>query len=323
MHCPYTRLRSAAAAAATLALAGVGCATAATAAPAAALSRSAAVAAKPAATSASRGTVIAAVQGPFGRMLVVGSGAFAGFALYVITSDYKGHYGCTTEVMTIFGHSGSCTGASDDASAEWPAITTVGKPVAGPGVNAKLLGSVVRAHVGRQITYAGHPLYLFDQSPGQVGGEDWDEPSLPPWHGVWTVLSPSGHLQPWPGMLTVTKIGRREVLAALMETGVGFLAFPVYAYSKDGRRSSACSGSCARAWPPLITSGRPGLSAGLRASRLATFGRSGGLTQVTYEGHPLYLYSNEGIQATSSGYRATGSGNGITANGGTFTLITL
>jgi predicted lipoprotein with Yx(FWY)xxD motif len=319
MHCTYTRLRSAAAVAATLALVGIGGATAATAAPAAGLSKSVATAA----TSASRGTVISAVQGPFGRMLVVGSGAYAGFTLYVITSDYNGHYGCTTKVMTIFGHAGSCAGASGDASAEWPAITTVGPPVAGPGVNAKLLGSVVRAHVGRQITYAGHPLYLFDQSPGQVGGEDWDEPSLPPWHGVWTVLSPSGHLQPSPGMLTVTKIGQREVLAALMETGVGVLAFPVYAYSRDGRRSSACNGSCARAWPPVITSGLPGLSAGLKASRLATFGRPGAITQVTYEGHPLYLYSNEGMQATSSGYRATGSGNGIKVNGGTFTLITL
>jgi predicted lipoprotein with Yx(FWY)xxD motif len=308
MHRSYIRVRSVAAAAATLALAGVGCAAAAAATPA---------------DSASRGTVVSSLQGPFGRMLVVGSGAYAGFTLYVITSDDKGHYGCTTKVMTIFGHTGSCTGASDDASAEWPAITTVGKPVAGPGVNARLLGSVVRAHVGRQITYAGHPLYLFDQAPGQVSGEDWDEPSLPPWHGVWTVVSPSGHLQPWPGMLTVTKIGRRYVLAALMQTGVGFLAFPVYAYSKDGRRSSACTGSCATAWPPLITSALPGLSAGLKAGRLATFARPGGTTQVSFEGHPLYLYSNEGIESTSSGYRATGNGNGIRVNGGTLTLITL
>jgi predicted lipoprotein with Yx(FWY)xxD motif len=224
--------------------------------------------------------------------------------------------------MTIFGHTGTCTGASDDASAEWPAITTVGKPVAGPGVNARLLGSVVRAHVGRQVTYAGHPLYLFDQAPGQVSGEDWDEPSLPPWHGVWTVLSPSGRTQPWPGMLTVTTIGRHQVLAALMQTLIGFVAFPVYAYSKDGRRSSACTGSCARAWPPVITSGQPGLSAGLKSGRLGTFVRSGGTIQVTYNGQPLYLYSNEGITRTSAGYRPTGNGNGVKVGGGKFTLIT-
>jgi predicted lipoprotein with Yx(FWY)xxD motif len=270
---------------------------------------------------AQAGTVITAVQGPFGRMLVVGSGPYKGFTLYAITSDHGTSYGCTTTVMTVLGHTGSCTGPSNDANAEWPAITTVGKPVAGPGVKAALLGSVVRAKVGRQVTYAGHPLYLFDQAPGQVTGEGWDEPALPPWHGVWWVVSPSGRPQPWPEMLTVTTVGKRRVLAALMQTAIGFLPFPVYSYSKDGKRTSRCNGACARAWPPVITSGRPGLAAGLSPGRLSVLRRSGGLIQASYRGRPLYLFAYEAIAPTATGYAAAGNGNGIKFSGGVFSLV--
>jgi predicted lipoprotein with Yx(FWY)xxD motif len=301
--------------AATLAVAAIGSSAAI-----AAVAAAPAATAAPAAAKTGTGTVISAVDGPFGRMLVVGSGTYQGFTLYAITSDYSGHFGCTTKVQSILGHNGSCTGPSDDQNAEWPAITTTGSPVAGPGVSAKLLGSVYRKGVGHQVTYAGHPLYLFDNGPGEVTGEAWDEPSLPPWHGVWYVVSPSGRFQPWPGMLTTTVIGGHEVLAALMETGIGFEPFPVYSYSKDTRGSSACHGACARAWPPVLTSGQPGLAGGLRAGRLHVISR-GDYLQVTYCGHPLYLFANEGIAPTATGYAATGSGNGLVVNGGTFSLV--
>jgi hypothetical protein len=48
-----------------------------------------------------------------------------------------------------------------------PAITTNGKPIAGPGVSRALLGRVYRKGVSWQVTYAGHPLYLFDQGPAR------------------------------------------------------------------------------------------------------------------------------------------------------------
>jgi len=48
-----------------------------------------------------------------------------------------------------------------------------------------------RKGVGWQVTYAGHPLYLFDQQPGAVTGEGWFEPGLPPWHGIWWLMSPA------------------------------------------------------------------------------------------------------------------------------------
>jgi hypothetical protein len=50
----------------------------------------------------------------------------------------------------------------------------------GPGVSQGLLGRVYRKGIGWQVTYAGHPLYLFDDAPGAVTGEGWNEPGLPP-----------------------------------------------------------------------------------------------------------------------------------------------
>ncbi|MGA3155772.1 MAG: hypothetical protein ABSD40_25740 [Streptosporangiaceae bacterium] len=279
---------------------------------------SAATATTPAAATA--GTVIATAVTPFGRALVVGSGKYAGYSLYVITSDHGHSFGCTATPVTTPVGKLLCTGPSNDKNAEWPAITTIGRPIAGPGVSARLLGTVRRARVGVQITYAGHPLYLFDQGPGQVTGEGWDEPSLPPWHGVWSLLAPSGQALPWVGTLTTTKIGHRTVLATPMFTGVGWINFPVYSYSRDTRYRSYCTGACARAWPLVLTSGIPGVSLGLSPGWVGTLPTAEGI-QVSYRGRPLYLFAYEGLTKTATGYAATGNGNGIRVSGGTFRLI--
>jgi predicted lipoprotein with Yx(FWY)xxD motif len=267
-----------------------------------------------------KGTVITTAVTPFGKALVVGSGKYAGFSLYFITSDHGTSFGCTaTPVKTPVGTL-LCTGPSNDANAEWPAITTTGKPVAAGGVSQKLLGTVTRKHVGVQITYAGHPLYLFDSGPGQVIGEGWDEPSLPPWHGVWDLIQPSGLALPWSGTLTTTTIGGKEVLATPMLTGVGWINFPVYTYSKDSSSKSTCTSACARYFPPVLTSGTPGVSGGASERKVGTLWSAEGL-QVKYNGKPLYLFSLEGLAPTSTGYGATGSGNGVKYNGGTFKLV--
>ena len=90
-----------------------------------------------------KGTEISVANTVFGPALVVGSGPFKGFTLYFISSDNAPHsYGCTPgATKTVVGPI-TCTGPSNDHNAEWPAITTNGKPVAGPGVSANWLGTV-------------------------------------------------------------------------------------------------------------------------------------------------------------------------------------
>ena len=269
------------------------------------------------------GTVITTREGPFGTMLIVGSGKFAGYSLYLITGDSPTAYACTATVdKSLPGGPGSCTGASNDKKAEWPAITTDGAPVAGVGVSQKLLGSVVRPGIGDQVTYAGHPLYIFDMGPGQVTGEGWDEPSLPPWHGLWWLVSPSGAPLAWPETLTNTVIGGKNVVAAAMLTGIGWEEFPVYSYTLDTATTSKCTGACAIGWPPLLTNGRPAVEGTLTAASVGTLKRSNGTAQVTYGGKPLYLFAYEGIAPQGMGYVATGNGNDVKVDGGVFNLVT-
>ncbi len=270
------------------------------------------------------GTEISVANTVFGPALVVGSGPYKGFTLYFISSDNAPtSYGCTPGVTKTVVGPITCTGPSNDHNAEWPAITTNGKPVAGPGVSAALLGTVSRKGVGTQITYRKHPLYLFDQMPGQVSGEGWFEPGLPPWFGVWWVMSPSGYPVPWAGSLTTTKVGGKTVLAAPYSTGAGWINFPVYTFSADSSSYSACAASvaCARAWPPVITSGGPGWT-GVSPSQIGGLGIPGNLQQVSWNGQPLYLFSHEQLAPGPGGVPVTaGNGNGIKAFGGTFSLV--
>jgi predicted lipoprotein with Yx(FWY)xxD motif len=66
----------------------------------------------------------------------------------------------------------------------------------------------------------------------------------------------------------------------------------LYWYSKDTRMTSACTGSCATAWPPLT--GTAMATMGVRLTgKLGAITRPGGIQQATYKGHPLYLYAGD------------------------------
>lgn len=261
-------------------------------------------------------TVISATNSPFGKILVVGSGKYTGYTVYMLTSDNPPSFGCTTTVQQLPPGPLTCTGPEGGQS-EWPAVTTTGTPVAGSGVQQSLLGMVSRSDLGAdQVTYAGHPLYLFDMSAGQITGESWDEPGLPPWHGLWYVVSPKGTPQPWAGMLSTSSIGGKTVLAAQMQTLDGWVSFPVYSYTK-----SQCNGTCSLTWPPLLTAGTPGTSGQAKASAVSSREITGGLRQVTYNGKALYLYGDEAPTLKSGVIVLVGNGNGTKYAGGSFHLV--
>ncbi len=66
-----------------------------------------------------------------------------------------------------------------------------------------------------------------------------------------------------------------------------------YLFEKDTGPKSTCSGACAVEWPPVTTNGKPSAGTGVTASMLGTTKRSDGTTQVTYNGHPLYLFQGD------------------------------
>ena len=254
-----------------------------------------------ASASGGTGTVISVGITAYGPSVVVGSGRAKGFSTYMLSSDHGRTSSCTSVTTSTPVGPIQCTGPMNSTKAEWPAVTTTGTPVAGPGIKQSLLGTRKRSF-GLQVTYAGHPLYLFDEQPGAVSGMGWDEPSLPPWHGVWSLVSPSGLALWWEGQLTSIRVAGHTALAARMQTGVGWINFPVYT------RAAACTGACAVAWPQTLTDGTPGAGPGVSAGKIGTAWSSQG-RQVTYRGQRLYYFFNEGLNpATLS---ATGNGNGV------------
>jgi predicted lipoprotein with Yx(FWY)xxD motif len=66
--------------------------------------------------------------------------------------------------------------------------------------------------------------------------------------------------------------------------------FALYAFTKDPRGRSTCSGACAAAWPPYLVGSAPRATAGVKRTLLGTVRRADGRLQVTYRGRPLYYY---------------------------------
>ena len=262
-------------------------------------------------------TVSATSTTSYGRVMVVGSGDYAGCSLYLLTSD---------RLQALSGAPFAC---SDNVNALnmpcnsdlWPALLTNGAPIAGPGVDRRLLGTVTRTDLDfltaglsvKQVTYNGYPLYRFflDKAPGDTQGANLDDPVTSP-PGVWYLLDPSRGT-PATGrarlQFETAPVGGSgpdaTVLAATMNNDFSAFpsaSFPVYTLRRDrGHRrghvrrhewghEGACQGLCAVYWPPLLTSDRPVAGPGVNQHALGFIVTPDGSHQVTYHGRPLYLF---------------------------------
>jgi predicted lipoprotein with Yx(FWY)xxD motif len=267
----------------------------------------------------------------FGKVLVVGSADFAGCSLYVLTSDQLNSLTTGAEPFACSDNS-NVLGAPCD-SVLWPALLTEGAPIAGPGVNQALLGTVTRADLlagmsVQQVTYGGLPLYrfTFDETPGETEGANLFDPvtSAP---GVWYLVEPTrghpatGHARLQVETAAVGGTGQAQtVLAVTMNNDFTVFtnaSFPVYALSPEADQQLgnwwggrvACSGICAAVpWPPVLTSSWPEAGPGVDQDALGIVGRPDGTHQVTYNGKPLYLFYQDayilGITGTQGIYGA-------------------
>jgi predicted lipoprotein with Yx(FWY)xxD motif len=89
---------------------------------------------------------------------------------------------------------------------------------------------------------------------------------------------------------------RTSATVSLRKTNLGLILVnargrTLYLFAKDRNGKSACSGSCARFWPPLLSRGKPTAGPGVKRLLLSTTRRSTGSLQVTYNRHPLYTYA--------------------------------
>ena len=67
----------------------------------------------------------------------------------------------------------------------------------------------------------------------------------------------------------------------------------LYDFHKDKGTTPSCYGACETAWPPLSTAGEAQAMDGAQSSMLGTTERKDGTMQVTYNGHPLYTFTDD------------------------------
>jgi predicted lipoprotein with Yx(FWY)xxD motif len=105
-----------------------------------------------------------------GRILV----SRTNFTLYLFAKDAKNRNTC----MKISG-----------CAAVWPAYTVKGRPVAGRGLKASLLGTIPIGHGRRQVTYAGHALYTY---VGDAGPKSTSYVGFVQFGAAWDALNAAG-----------------------------------------------------------------------------------------------------------------------------------
>ena len=291
-------------------------------------------------------TVSAAWTPRYGRVLVIGSGSYQGCSLYLLTSD---------QLHAVNGAPYAC---SDNPNVKnkpcdtvlWPALLTDGAPIAGPGVNPRLLGTVTRTDLPgmgtvQEVTYAGWPLYRFfrDTNAGDTVGANVNDPVSTP-AGIWYLLNPRGGI-PATGQaeleLETAPLGgtgpEETVLASRMNndyTPFPNASFPVYTLSWGSDRwwdqlgshgwfrERACQGQCAVFWPPVLTSGWPEAGPGVDQRAIGVIVRPDGSEQVTYRGRPLYLFNDDAYFGGASPVGTQGIyGAGAVTPSGVFNTI--
>jgi predicted lipoprotein with Yx(FWY)xxD motif len=77
----------------------------------------------------------------------------------------------------------------------------------------------------------------------------------------------------------------------------------LYHLTAEKRGKIACTGVCAKAWPPLtIKNGsKPTAGTGIKQAKLGTIKRPDGSTQVTYNGFALYRYGDDTKKGDAKG----------------------
>jgi predicted lipoprotein with Yx(FWY)xxD motif len=124
--------------------------------------------------------------------------------------------------------------------------------------------------------------------------------SSAPGYGASTPASAPASGSPSAGVATVS-VADSKLGKILVGTGGRTL----YLFEADTSSTSTCSGSCAAAWPPLVTTGAPVAGQGAKANLVGTSKRSDGTTMVTYNGHPLYYYVGDSKAGDTTGEELT------------------
>jgi predicted lipoprotein with Yx(FWY)xxD motif len=111
----------------------------------------------------------------------------------------------------------------------------------------------------------------------------------------------------------------RPASVGVASTGLGDVLIDrqgrtLYLFARDSGTMSACTGACAVNWPPLRVRRTPLVGSGAKQSDVGRTARPDGISQLTYNGHPLYTFVNDEKPGDTNG-------EGINAFGGAWFAV--
>jgi predicted lipoprotein with Yx(FWY)xxD motif len=183
----------------------------------------------------------------------------------------------------------ACTGGCATA---WPPLLATGSPTS-TGTLPGTLTAVTTTN-GTQVEYNGHPLYTYsgDTAPGQTTGEGVG--------GKWFVCTPDLAAAS-SGSSALIKTASATVQGKSVTILTNAQGLTLYYFMPDTATTSACTGGCAHAWPPLIMTGSGTPTAASTLPGTLTAVSSGNGNQVEYNGHLLYNFASDSAPGQTNG----------------------
>ena len=102
-----------------------------------------------------------------------------------------------------------------------------------------------------------------------------------------------------PTELTMVVAAQHDEFGSYLTDSEGMT---LYVYTTDDKNLSKCISTCPLLWPPLRTVAGPSAGKGVTADLLGTITRIDGSMQVTYNGRPLYYFSNDDKPGDTGGH---------------------
>jgi predicted lipoprotein with Yx(FWY)xxD motif len=116
-----------------------------------------------------------------------------------------------------------------------------------------------------------------------------------------------------------------DPVLAVADSGLGKIVVDgegrtVYAFDKDtpGSGTSACTGGCLQAWPPVVAESEDPTAEGV-SGEVGTIARDDGTLQVTLEGRPLYRWQSDVAPGDTTGQGVQGVWWVVAPDGSTIT----
>ena len=189
----------------------------------------------------------------------------------------------------------ACTSSCAD---NWPPLLATGSntPTSATSLPGKL--TMQTTANGNQVEYNGHLLYTFagDSGPGQTKGEGL--------FGKWFVVTPDlaeGTTSSGSNSNAIVKTATAMVSGKSETVLTDAQGKTLYYFTPDTATTSACTGSCADNWPPLLStgSGTPTSATALPGKLSAQTTANG--NQVEYNGHLLYTFAGDSGPGQTNG----------------------